>query len=612
MNDPQAQLAALAAELKQHQTQPHAEGLAFLAEAQKKLRWIPLSVDARTRTECLLTIAQLYIVDGRSMFSAVEPAALAVMLARDLNDPALLRRALTFQGNVLRETNNPGDSVRVLTEALDLSEQLADEVGRCTVWNSLGNAFAAAAMYIDAAASFERAAAAGAGNTVLRASRSVALQNWALCCLHTNQVDEGLATMHQAMSLMGAATAPAAALNRVLAEGTLTRLLLARDRVDEAAERAQIAREFAEQAKTVRADISASCSEGLVEIYRGLHDQGLTRGLAALEKARQVKPQLRETLLALIHGYEKAGRADKALSLHRELTMHIRRAQHDSIVRHQEAHIRRLELGLEDVFPEAVLSDKDKELQLKLAAQTAGLKQGDLLEQMAFTAEMRDDPSGEHVYRVAKLARLLAEAHGQEPAWCEDLELAARLHDIGKVAIPDTVMKKTTPLTDGERAIVQTHTSTGADLLAKSKMSYAELAEDVARHHHERWDGGGYPEGISGTAIPLGARIVALADVYDALTHEKTYRAAWSSDQALAEIEKNTETQFDPALAGLFVPLVRELLAQYGDHAALDAWLGAAAKDSAISQARARIAASLAAGGAAVPPITAKQRKLVV
>jgi putative two-component system response regulator len=105
---------------------------------------------------------------------------------------------------------------------------------------------------------------------------------------------------------------------------------------------------------------------------------------------------------------------------------------------------------------------------------------------------------------------------------------------------------------------------------------------------------------------------VALADVYDALTHEKTYRAAWSSDQALAEIEKNTETQFDPALARLFVPLVRELLAQYGDHAALDAWLGAAAKDSAISQARARIAASLAAGGAAVPPITAKQRKLVV
>ncbi|MFM2446934.1 MAG: hypothetical protein RI936_1381, partial [Pseudomonadota bacterium] len=250
MNDPQVQLAALAAELKQHQTQPHAEGLAFLAEAQKRLRWIPLSVDARTRTECLLTIAQLYIVDGRSMFSAVEPAALAVMLARDLNDPALLRRALTFQGNVLRETNNPGDSVRVLTEALDLSEQLADEVGRCTVWNSLGNAFAAAAMYIDAAASFERAAAAGAGNAVLRASRSVALQNWALCCLHTNQVDEGLATMHQAMSLMGAATAPAAALNRVLAEGTLTRLLLARDRVDEAAERAQIAREFAEQAKT--------------------------------------------------------------------------------------------------------------------------------------------------------------------------------------------------------------------------------------------------------------------------------------------------------------------------------------------------------------------------
>jgi putative two-component system response regulator len=116
---------------------------------------------------------------------------------------------------------------------------------------------------------------------------------------------------------------------------------------------------------------------------------------------------------------------------------------------------------------------------------------------------MRDDPSGEHCYRVARLAALLAMEYGEPPASCETIERAARLHDIGKVAIPDTLMQKVSPLTDGERQILQTHAATGAELLTKAKVSYGDLAEEIARHHHERWDGNGYPDGISGSAIPL-------------------------------------------------------------------------------------------------------------
>jgi putative two-component system response regulator len=312
--------------------------------------------------------------------------------------------------------------------------------------------------------------------------------------------------------------------------------------------------------------------------------------MAALEKARLIKPLLRETLLALVQAYEKAGRHDRALAMHRELTLHIRKAQHDSIVRHQELHLRQLEAQGEQ-FPDRLLAEKDAELTEKLAQQSTGTRQGELLEQMAFTAEMRDDPTGEHCYRVARLAALLAMEYGESPASCNTIERAARLHDIGKVAIPDTLMQKVSPLTDGERQILQTHAATGADLLTKAKVSYGDLAEEIARHHHERWDGNGYPDGISGSAIPLAARIVAVCDAYDALTHEKTYRRAFSSDEAIAEILRQKELQFDPALVELFVPLIMRLRDEHED---LDAFLGEAARSTALNIARQKIFESLA------------------
>ena len=113
--------------------------------------------------------------------------------------------------------------------------------------------------------------------------------------------------------------------------------------IKEAGDRAALAKSFAASAKSVLADISVACSEGLVEVYSGLGDVGLSRGMQALEKARQVKPSLRETLLAMVQAHEKAGRPERALALHRELTLHIRKAQHENIVRHQELHLKQLE-----------------------------------------------------------------------------------------------------------------------------------------------------------------------------------------------------------------------------------------------------------------------------
>jgi len=583
------ELEVLEHEIKASLAAPRADTLQFLGDALKRLRTIPFNVEPVKRINCLLDIASLFYHQGQSTFSAVEPAALAVMLSREADDKALLRRALTIQGIILQATNNPGDAIAALSEALEIAEEIADDTGRAVVWNNLGGAFYEAALYGDARDCWERAVQLATGTSQLRAFKAIALSNVALTCLHMQEYSTGLEHIRDSLSLTLMPSSASEMLTRVFAEGTHTRLLLALGRVAEASERAQISKELAAKAKSVRADVSAACSEGLVEVYSGLADHGLSRATAALEKARAVKPSLREALLAMIQAYEKAGRPDRALAMHRELTLHIRKAQHDSIVRHQELHLRQLENA--ERFSDKLLEEKDKELQDKLAAQAVGTRQGDFLEQMAFTAEMRDDPTGEHIYRVARLAALLAKEHGEADDMCHQIELAARLHDIGKVAIPDTLMQKATPLTDGERQILQTHAVTGSDLLAKSRISYGDMASEVARHHHERWDGNGYPDGISGSAIPLPARIVAVCDAYDSLTHAKPYRRALSSNEALIEIDRQKDLQFDPQLVNFFVPLVQRLRTEHED---LDEFLAEAAKSTALNIARQKIFDSLA------------------
>jgi putative two-component system response regulator len=374
---------------------------------------------------------------------------------------------------------------------------LNDKVAVGVVWNALGAAFYEAALYVDSRECFKRASALSKGDARLGHVYSAALTNVATCCLHIREYGEGIEKILEALAAMPSASSPVLLLARVFAEGTFTRLLLETGNVKEAAKRAQLAKGFAVDAKSVQADISAACSEGLVEVFSGLGDVGC-RGMQALEKAR-VKPSLRETLLAMVQAHEKAG--PDALLPPSELTLHIRSGTRTSfVIRNCISNSSRPMRSLNLV---ALLEEKDAELTQKIAAQTVGAKQGRLLEQMAFTAEMRDDPTGEHCYRVAKLASLLAQAHGESSQTCATIELAARLHDIGKVGIPDTLMQKATLLSDGERQILETHAKTGAELLARTKVSYGELAEDIARHHHERWDGHGYPDGIFGSAMPL-------------------------------------------------------------------------------------------------------------
>lgn len=180
------------------------------------------------------------------------------------------------------------------------------------------------------------------------------------------------------------------------------------------------------------------------------------------------------------------------------------------------------------------------------------------LQRLALAAEFRDDDTLHHTERVGRLAATVAEGMRLAPESVELIELAAPLHDIGKLGVSDTILLKPGPLTTEERDLMKRHTTIGASILAGSRFLVLRLGAEIALSHHEHWDGTGYPNGLAGEAIPLSARIVGVADVFDALTHDRPYKRAWPLDDALTEIAQLSGKQFDPRVVTAFLALDHE------------------------------------------------------
>ena len=180
---------------------------------------------------------------------------------------------------------------------------------------------------------------------------------------------------------------------------------------------------------------------------------------------------------------------------------------------------------------------------------------------LAMAAEYKDDDTGVHIVRIGFLAEALASFLGEPKAYARLLRKAAPMHDIGKIGIPDNVLKKPGPLTPEERLIMNQHPAIGADILGKSRIALFRMATEIALTHHERWDGQGYPHQLAGQAIPLSGRIVAVADFYDALTMDRVYRPAFSQEKALAMLQAESGKAFDPAVVDCFMQHSADLLA---------------------------------------------------
>jgi putative two-component system response regulator len=201
------------------------------------------------------------------------------------------------------------------------------------------------------------------------------------------------------------------------------------------------------------------------------------------------------------------------------------------------------------------------------------------------SAELREDSLGRHAYRVGKLAGLLAEAAGYGSKFCLDVELAARLHDIGKLGIPDGLLMKPGKLSEAEFKVMERHTVIGAQVLQQCSHPAFRLAEQIAMFHHEWWDGTGYPKQLAGENIPVVARLAALADVYDALAHRRPYKEAWPHEKVVELIASESGTHFEPRLAELFISIVNALRIKYPGEG-FDDYLSEGGKHSTFLQAR--------------------------
>jgi HD domain len=176
----------------------------------------------------------------------------------------------------------------------------------------------------------------------------------------------------------------------------------------------------------------------------------------------------------------------------------------------------------------------------------------DTLQRLALAAEYRDDNSPEHTQRVGALAARMSRHLGESDRVVWLVRQAAPLHDLGKIAIPDSILLKPGRLEPEEFEVVKTHAVLGARVLADGGSEVLTVAEQIARSHHERWDGSGYPDGLGGQDIPLVARLVAVADVFDVLVHERPYKEAWTVEDAAGEIRAGAGTQFDPGVVAAF------------------------------------------------------------
>jgi putative two-component system response regulator len=289
-----------------------------------------------------------------------------------------------------------------------------------------------------------------------------------------------------------------------------------------------------------------------------LIDVGLP-GQSGMELLEYVRAHHVDTAAIIVTGAEDRKLIDAAFAIGAfgyvvkpyrvgEILISLSNALHRrEIEMHNRSHIRELE--------EKVV-DRTTALRRTLAPLTGGLPPiaaEEVIERLSAALTVRDEETGAHIQRVSAFSALLADRAGLVAPDQRQLRLASALHDVGKMGVPDAILQKPGPLTPEERAVMERHTVMGHKLLQDSASEVLSLGATIARSHHERWDGTGYPAGLAGEAIPIEGRVVAVADVFDALTNDRVYRPAFSIDEAVAMMVRGRAKHFDPDLLDAFL-----------------------------------------------------------
>jgi putative two-component system response regulator len=219
-------------------------------------------------------------------------------------------------------------------------------------------------------------------------------------------------------------------------------------------------------------------------------------------------------------------------------------------------------LVLARVKTQLALYDQNRELERKVRERTRELQTTrlEIINRLGRAAEYKDNETGLHVIRMSHYARLLAAAVSDDESWVDLVFNAAPMHDIGKIGIPDSILLKKGKLNNAEWDIMRQHPFYGAEIIGEHDSELLQMARSIALAHHEKWDGSGYPDGLKGEEIPLSARIIAIADVFDALTTERPYKQPWSVEDAVRMIDESAGSHFDPQITALLHEVLPEML----------------------------------------------------
>lgn len=540
--------------------------------------------------------------DCARLYYSVQPkqgldiSARGIQCARALGDRASLRKMLTAHAIFQAELHNLPQAFETCAEILDLCNEFDDTAYGFSAWNNISAALAYA--------EFPRLAVAAARVALQYAEKiksaeqrqvfcGSALTNLAYGCLFTKEYGLGLRTIRRAIDVLE----PEGALGRsqihahlaslLLALTVHGRLLLRVNKLDEAEASLRRAEDLsASEGQLARTRVVVQMSCALFETYRGDFEFGVAQLVEfALSKTLSSPVVVADALRDLAEAHLVVNRPQVAAEHLRHLGKHMQQVRSEITLFHHRRHTGWLEtLAIESRQAPRETSERHP-LEHMRKYRDVATQRNQVLEDLCAAAELHDDSSGMHPHRVAELSRALAATVGLESDECEHIARAAKLHDVGKVAIPPAILCKRGPLDEMETDVMRSHTTAGAEILSSAEIEHSRLAVSVARHHHEWWSGAGYPDGLSREEISLAARITALAESFDAMTHVRPYRHALSVASALQTIEDRAGHQFDPALATAFCSLVREMHATYGD---LDSYLERGAKRSAFLQARER------------------------
>ncbi len=551
-------------------------------------RLIAFSRDPKPVATCisiLLDVAGAHIAKARTQ-EAIPLAERAMDLADDHDLKPELRRACNFYSAMSTDAGVPARGVEFALRSAVLAHELDDQIGVASAFANMTAALYTMGLYREAISVALRVIKRFKGNPSCTPFVAIARANLASAALALQHFALSAESAKEACELMGLPRDAHGVLNRVATEGTWLKSAIGLKDDEAIAARLQLIRGLSDAYKSPRLQLSRELAEAAYEIYAGHLAVAVAKLLELLKHSKAVPGLYRDNLALLVRAYEKGNDHAGALLYLGELVEFLGKSQVAAVAKQLELIRERVQTpmpGKDDVRAVIMAIQKTPSAHREEIEVPEALYR-DAMERLAVAAELREDTLGRHAYRVGRLTGLLANSLGYGHKYMQEVELAARLHDVGKLGIPDGLLMKPGKLTVAEFSVMERHTTIGAQILKQCTHPAFRLAEVIALNHHEKWDGSGYPKGLKGDAIPEVARIAALADVYDALTHVRSYKHAWTHSEAVVEIERTSGSHFEPRMVTAFVALVNHLRRSQGD--GFDDYLSEGGKHSTFIQAR--------------------------